>query len=217
MGMDKLVYCRVCGSQIARSAKKCPKCGAKQKKGHGFRNLLLLVIIVCVVYFGFNKGIFDSFIPGASHRAQTTRYGSYGFSRQVSADIEETEAPAQTKTPKIESEEVEATEETVPTITSTPEPEPETETKPGVTPEFKAFMDSYEGFMNEYADFMENYDQTDLTQLPKYTSLITKALEFEEKADSYNEDNLSEEDYKYYIDVTSRINKRMVEVSFSLD
>lgn len=28
--MDKLVHCRTCGAEIAKTAKRCPKCGAQQ-------------------------------------------------------------------------------------------------------------------------------------------------------------------------------------------
>lgn len=42
--MEKLINCKVCGAEIAKSAKACPKCGAKQKKNP--------LLIVCAVFFG---------------------------------------------------------------------------------------------------------------------------------------------------------------------
>ncbi len=81
----------------------------------------------------------------------------------------------------------------------------------GVTPELKEFLDSYEAFMNEYCEFMENYDASDLSQLAKYMELMGKYTEFAQKADAYDENEMSDEDLKYYIDVTSRVEKRLIE------
>lgn len=50
MGKSKLVNCKSCGAEIAKDAKSCPNCGAKNKKGHpvviGILIFLVLVIIV---------------------------------------------------------------------------------------------------------------------------------------------------------------------------
>ncbi len=46
--MSKMKNCKVCGAEIAKSAKTCPKCGARNKK-HGFIKFLLVVIIVVAV------------------------------------------------------------------------------------------------------------------------------------------------------------------------
>lgn len=50
MGKSKLVNCKSCGAEIAKDAKNCPNCGAKNKKGHpvaiGILIFLVLVIIV---------------------------------------------------------------------------------------------------------------------------------------------------------------------------
>ena len=43
---EKLVTCKACGQQIAKSAKKCPHCGAKNKKG---APILLGIIAVIVL------------------------------------------------------------------------------------------------------------------------------------------------------------------------
>ena len=42
--MAKLVACKTCGAQIAKSAKVCPHCGAKQRKKHVFLGIVLLII-----------------------------------------------------------------------------------------------------------------------------------------------------------------------------
>ena len=51
--MAKLVKCKACGNDIAKSAKACPHCGAKHKRGCGcfsVGGVLLLVLLVLVVY-----------------------------------------------------------------------------------------------------------------------------------------------------------------------
>lgn len=42
----KLIKCKVCGEEIAKDAKTCPKCGTKVKKGKGF---LIGAIILCLI------------------------------------------------------------------------------------------------------------------------------------------------------------------------
>lgn len=230
MGKDKLVNCRVCGAEIAHSAKKCPKCGAKQKKSHLFRSLFLLIIVAFILFVGIGRGMIN--------RKKATTINAVQAAQSVISDSSETNSDDnEDKDESIITEQSEnEVEETSPEVDSFSKDEDEGEeaspevdsfsegednsgetTQVGLTPEFKAFMDSYEDYMNEYVDFMEKYDQSDITMLTKYTSMMVKLTEFSEKIDSYNEDNLSAEDFKYYIDVTSRVNKRMADVSFSLN
>ena len=68
----------------------------------------------------------------------------------------------------------------------------------------------------EYCDFMVSYDQSDATALLKYASLMSKYAEFATKVDGYNEDNLSAADYKYYIDVMARVNKKLIDTSVTV-
>ena len=77
-------------------------------------------------------------------------------------------------------------------------------------------MDSYEAFMNEYCDFIESYDVSDSSALLEYASLMSKYTEFATRVESYNEDNLSNEDYKYYIDIITRVNKRLIDTAAAI-
>lgn len=47
--MDELVTCKTCGSEIAKSAKVCPNCGAKNKTPH--RVLKTIIVIVGAIIF----------------------------------------------------------------------------------------------------------------------------------------------------------------------
>lgn len=57
--MAKLVKCKTCGEEIAKTAKLCPKCGAKQKKSNQVLSaigVLLLVAMIFVVVFALVGG-----------------------------------------------------------------------------------------------------------------------------------------------------------------
>jgi len=120
-------------------------------------------------------------------------------------------------------------EETVPDVTpepvATPElvstPEPTATPQPketqapvnGVNPELKAFLDSYEAFMDEYVAFMKKY-QSDtgnaFTMLGDYMKFLDRADDFAQKADAYDESEMSDADFKYYMDTMNRINQKML-------
>ena len=49
MEKSKLTNCKACGAQVAKTAKTCPHCGAKVKKGHPVLIGVLVVIILFAV------------------------------------------------------------------------------------------------------------------------------------------------------------------------
>ena len=50
MGSDSLfVFCKECGTQMSKSATKCPQCGAAVKKKSGCLKQILIVFIVYVI------------------------------------------------------------------------------------------------------------------------------------------------------------------------
>lgn len=58
MENNKLTNCKVCGEEIAKSAKTCPKCGAKVKKPFYkkkiFYVLIILVVVIAALAFRIN-------------------------------------------------------------------------------------------------------------------------------------------------------------------
>ena len=100
------------------------------------------------------------------------------------------------------------------------ESEPDTESKPtqtvdGVDPELKAFLDSYEEFMDEYILFMKKYMDDPgnaVTMLGEYASIMEKYGEFAEAVEKYDEKEMSTADAKYYLEVTNRINQKMLDI-----
>ena len=99
-------------------------------------------------------------------------------------------------------------------------PEAAKETKPaqtadGVDPELKAFLDSYEEFIDEYILFMKKYMDDPgnaVTMLGEYASIMEKYGEFAEAVEKYDEKEMSTADAKYYLEVTNRINQKMLDV-----
>lgn len=50
----KMIKCKVCGADIAKSASACPNCGAKLKKKHTLVGIVLLLIGITLIYVGIN-------------------------------------------------------------------------------------------------------------------------------------------------------------------
>ena len=85
----------------------------------------------------------------------------------------------------------------------------------GIRPEFKEAMDSYEAFYTEYCDFMAKYKEnpTDLGLLAEYGQMMAKVSEMDEAFEEWDEDELSSEELKYYLDVNSRVMQMLVDVA----
>ncbi|MCD7807807.1 MAG: hypothetical protein LUH02_00575 [Erysipelotrichaceae bacterium] len=83
----------------------------------------------------------------------------------------------------------------------------------GISTEFKEAMDSYEDFFDEYIAFMEKYAESDdsLSMLADYSSYLSQYSETMQKMDAIDEDDLSDEELAYYLEVTARITKKLSE------
>lgn len=57
--MAKMVKCKTCGEEIAKSAKVCPKCGAKQKK-HTVLGVILVIFGILLIAAAIGGGGDDS-------------------------------------------------------------------------------------------------------------------------------------------------------------
>lgn len=81
----------------------------------------------------------------------------------------------------------------------------------GVTPELKAFLDSYEAYMDQYIAFMQKYENSDDTysMLYDYLDMMQQYTDFAEKLDQYDTDKMSAVDSAYYLEVTTRVAKKL--------
>lgn len=84
-----------------------------------------------------------------------------------------------------------------------------------IRPEVKEGLDSYEEMMNEYCDFMEKYTESDnaMSMLGDYAEMMKVYAEAMDKIDQMNVDEFTNAEMEYYIDVNSRVEKRLLEVS----
>lgn len=85
----------------------------------------------------------------------------------------------------------------------------------GMRPEFKEAIDSYEDYFDEYCNFMKKYSESpdDLSLLGEYMEYLTQYSETMEKMDALNDGELNDAEMKYYLEVTNRINQKLLDVA----
>lgn len=81
---------------------------------------------------------------------------------------------------------------------------------------FREAIDGYEKFMNKYAEFLKKYKNASGSELSSmmsdYSDMVRQYSEWSSKIQKYNSSNLSTDDYAYYLEVTSRVLKKLSEV-----
>ena len=102
------------------------------------------------------------------------------------------------------------------------EPTPEPSTIPTTEPsantirsDFKAAMDSYEAFFDEYVAIMKKYKEnpTDISILADYANYMGQYTDMMQKFEQWESEDLSSEELAYYLDVQTRITKKLLEVA----
>lgn len=87
----------------------------------------------------------------------------------------------------------------------------------GISPDFKAAMDSYEAFFDEYVEFMKKYENADSTSqmsmMSDFADYMTKYSEVLSALEKIEDEDLSDAEMAYYLEVYSRIMKKMSEVA----
>lgn len=85
----------------------------------------------------------------------------------------------------------------------------------GMRPEFKEAIDSYEAFFDEYCEFMKKYNESpdDLTLLTQYAEYIAQYTDTMSKMEALDDGEMNDAETKYYIEVTSRINQKLLEIA----
>lgn len=85
----------------------------------------------------------------------------------------------------------------------------------GLSPDFKAAMDSYEAFMDEYVAFMKKYSEnpSDIGLLADYSKFMSEYAEYVEDFDKWEDADLNTEETQYYIEVQSRVTQKLLEVT----
>ena len=98
----------------------------------------------------------------------------------------------------------------------TPEPTQSAETTTsGIRPEFKEAMDSYEAFYDAYVELLIKYQEnpTDWTLLTEYFDMLEELSEMDEAFAAWGEEDLSDEELAYYLEVSNRIMQKLLKVA----
>jgi len=79
--MEKLVKCKACGQEIAKSAKICPSCGKKQKRRMGWKILGAVILVIGIL------GVIGNGVSGAnksgSSQASTPSWSLSDYKKQA--------------------------------------------------------------------------------------------------------------------------------------
>lgn len=174
--------------------------------------LLALAMLLCLAACGSEKA--PGTIPNTDAVAAS---GNDTVQGSQSGTQEDAEPPVEGTDPEPNGEDVVAepeTEKTDPEPVKESEPKEETESVDGIRPEFQEAMDAYEEFYTEYCDILKKYSQNpaDFTLLTQYNELVTKAIEVDEAFEAWDEDEMSSEELKYYLEVNNRVMQMMVDV-----
>jgi len=79
--------------------------------------------------------------------------------------------------------------------------------------QFKKTMDDYEAFMDSYCELVKKYNADPATFMDEYLEMNQKYLVVMEELDEIDEDDLTDEELQYYLEVMNRINGKLLEVA----
>lgn len=85
-----------------------------------------------------------------------------------------------------------------------------------ISPEFKETMDNYEAWFDHYCDVMKRYqeDSSDLELLSEMTDLLAEEATMLEEMENMDQDDMNAAELAYYLEVTARIEKNLLEVAY---
>lgn len=85
----------------------------------------------------------------------------------------------------------------------------------GIRPEFKEALDKYEEFYDEYVSILKKYNENpnDINIFGEYLECLEKLAEMSESLESLDDGEMSDEELKYYLEVTTRVTTKLLEVS----
>ena len=137
-----------------------------------------------------------------------------GYSLYLFYDEDDKEYSISLSAPKEESTSEEIKKESKPAEVQKEEKSKLDTSSNGLRTDFKKAMDDYESFMNEYVEFMKKYSSnpSHTSLLNDYSNYMTKYAKAMESFEKWDEEDMSDEEAKYYLEVQTRINKKLLEV-----
>ena len=84
-----------------------------------------------------------------------------------------------------------------------------------ISPEFKKTMDDYEAWFDHYCEVMKKYQEnpSDLELLTEMSNLIAEETTMLEQMENMDESEMNNAELAYYIEVTARIEKKLLEAA----
>ena len=85
-----------------------------------------------------------------------------------------------------------------------------------LSPEFKKTMDDYEAWFDHYCEVMKKYEEnpSDLELLSEMTDLLSEETVILEEMENMDQNEMNAAELAYYIEVTARIEKKLLEVAY---
>ena len=92
---------------------------------------------------------------------------------------------------------------------------PETQDNNTLRPDFKAAIDSYENYINDYVDFMKKYNANpmDYKLIAEYSKMMIEYGKMVKDFEKWEDEEMNAAETAYYVDVQSRVSKRLLEVA----
>ena len=84
-----------------------------------------------------------------------------------------------------------------------------------LSPDFKETMDNYEAWFDHYCEVMKKYQEnpSDMELLAETTDLMAEEAKVMEEMENMDESEMNTAELAYYLEVTARIEKKLLEVS----
>ncbi len=85
-----------------------------------------------------------------------------------------------------------------------------------LSPEFKKTMDDYEAWFDHYCEVMQRYKEnpSDIELLSEMTDLLSEETTMLEEMNNMDESEMNAAELAYHLEVTARIEKKLLEVAY---
>ncbi len=109
-----------------------------------------------------------------------------------------------------------STTQTTDNTTQAPEATPPAADSSAIRPEFKQTMDNYEAWFDHYCEVMKAYKEnpSDMNLMIEMTNLLSEEAAMLEEMDKMDQSQMNAAELAYYIEVTARIEKKLLEVAY---
>ena len=174
------------------------------------KKILIGVLVILALMMLKTCGGSGSSKPAETTAAETTVATEAETKAETTAAAIETEAETEPET----IEETKAPETTDEETTEAPTEAP-TAAANGISPDFKAAMDSYEAYFDEYVEVMQQMktNPSNLALLGKYAEFMSSYADTMDKFDALESQDMTNEEAAYYAEVSARITQKLLKAA----